>query len=88
MSTRRPAPGVSTTTPSQRDALTGQAVMIMRSAEESVEEENDLNDIRRRFDAAMALLAGESDTPLDGGESSKRCLQLESTFGCVGVWRG
>jgi hypothetical protein len=37
--------------------------MIMRSAEESVEEENDLNDIRRRFDAAMALLAGESDTP-------------------------
>jgi hypothetical protein len=37
--------------------------MIMRSAEESVEEENDLNDIRRRFDAAMASLVGESDTP-------------------------
>jgi uncharacterized membrane protein len=53
----------STTAASQRDALASQAVMIMRSAEESVEEENDLNDIRRRFDAAMASLVGESDTP-------------------------
>jgi uncharacterized membrane protein len=51
----------STTSSSQRDALAEQAAMIMRSAEQSVVEENDLIDIRRRFDAAMASLVGESD---------------------------
>jgi uncharacterized membrane protein len=51
----------STTTSSQRDALAEQATMIMRSAERSVVEENDLIDIRRRFDAAMNSLVGESD---------------------------
>jgi uncharacterized membrane protein len=51
----------STTTSSQRDALAEQAAMIMRSAERSVVEADDLNDIQRRFDAAMTSLVGESD---------------------------
>jgi uncharacterized membrane protein len=51
----------STTTSPQRDALANQATMIMRSADESVEEQNDLEDIQRRFDIAMAALRRESD---------------------------
>jgi uncharacterized membrane protein len=51
----------STTSSSQRDALANQATMIMRSAEESVAEENDLDDIRRRFESAMAPLIRASD---------------------------
>jgi uncharacterized membrane protein len=51
----------STTLPSQREALADQATMIMRSAERSVVEENDLNDIRRRFESAMESLVRESD---------------------------
>jgi uncharacterized membrane protein len=50
----------STTSSLQRDALANQAVMIMRSADRSVSEENDLDDIRRRFDTAMASLVRES----------------------------
>lgn len=46
----------STATQTQRDALLNQAQMIMRSAEESVSEENDLEDIRARFLRAHAFL--------------------------------
>ncbi len=51
----------STTLPLQRAALANQATMIMRSADASVVEENDLHDIRRRFDAAMAALTRGDD---------------------------
>jgi uncharacterized membrane protein len=51
----------STTSSLQRDALANQATMIMRSADRTVVEENDLEDIRRRFDAAMASLVRDSD---------------------------
>jgi uncharacterized membrane protein len=49
----------STTSQSQREALLDHAQMIMRSAESSVGEANDLNDIRARFDRAMASLIRE-----------------------------
>lgn len=46
----------STTTQAQRDALLNQAQMIMRSAEKSISEENDLADINVRFERAMVSL--------------------------------
>jgi uncharacterized membrane protein len=51
----------STTSLTQREALASQAAMIMRSAERSVVEENDLNDIRRRFESAMDSLVREPE---------------------------
>ncbi len=45
-----------TTSQSQRDALIDQAQMIMRSAERSVDEPNDLADIKIRFARALACL--------------------------------
>jgi uncharacterized membrane protein len=53
--------GNSTTSGSQRDALLDQAQMIMRGAERSVEEPNDLADIKIRFVRAVGCLTRESD---------------------------
>ena len=46
------------TTDEQREVLRSQADMIMRASEESVPERNDLDDIRRRYDAVV--LASEA----------------------------
>jgi uncharacterized membrane protein len=43
-----------TTSPQQRELLLEQAEMIVRSSEESVPEEADRRDVRRRYDAVRA----------------------------------
>ena len=43
-----------TTSPSQREVLLEQAEMILRSSEDSVPEERDRADVRRRYDAVRA----------------------------------
>jgi hypothetical protein len=48
-----------TTSQLQRDALINQSEMIMRGAEATVEEPNDLEDIKVRFDRATARLNPE-----------------------------
>jgi uncharacterized membrane protein len=45
----------------QRRVLTRQAEMILRAAEESVSEPNDLEDIRNRYQRLMALAAAADD---------------------------
>jgi uncharacterized membrane protein len=42
------------TTSGEREVLLEQAVMILRSSEESVPEEADRADVRRRYDAVLA----------------------------------
>jgi uncharacterized membrane protein len=56
-----------TTSPEQRMALLRQAEMVMREAEASVPEENDLLDIRARHDRLVTVVAR-----LDAGEASPR----------------
>jgi uncharacterized membrane protein len=56
----------STTTLAQREVLLRQAQMVWRSAEESILEPNDLNDVHRRFERAQLALVrpvGELDAP-------------------------
>jgi uncharacterized membrane protein len=50
----------STTSPEQRQLVLEQAEMIMRSCEESVPEQSDRADVRRRYDAV--LQSGASST--------------------------
>jgi len=45
---------VHTTTPAQRELLLEQAAMILRSSEESVPEQADRADVRRRYDAVRS----------------------------------
>ena len=57
--------GASTTTAPQREALLRQAQMVLRSAEESIREANDLEDVRRRFERVELALGppfGETDS--------------------------
>jgi uncharacterized membrane protein len=56
----------STVTPEQRHVLTRQAEMILRSAEESVSEENDLEEIRIRHRRMVAVTLGAGNS---GGQS-------------------
>lgn len=46
----------STISHSQRDVLRRQAAMVMRDAEETVDEPNDLADIQHRFDRTVERL--------------------------------
>jgi uncharacterized membrane protein len=50
-----------TTSPDQRHVLLRQADMVLRSAEESVPEADDLGDIRRRYERLLALDRAHSD---------------------------
>ncbi|MCU1363918.1 MAG: uncharacterized protein JWM55_1746 [Acidimicrobiaceae bacterium] len=52
---------ISTVSSSQRDVLVRQAQMVMKNAEESVRDENDLADVRIRFDRAYASLRPHGD---------------------------
>jgi uncharacterized membrane protein len=51
-----------TTSPSQREVLCKQAAMILRASEESVPEESDRADVRRRYDAVRSA---DSSTTMD-----------------------
>jgi uncharacterized membrane protein len=55
----------------QLATLIRQGRMILQSAEESVQESNDLDDIRVRFDRLMALVAVDDATDAHGGEPSR-----------------
>jgi uncharacterized membrane protein len=46
-----------TTSPAQRDALLRQGEMVLRSARESVTEQNDLDDIQTRFNRLQELIS-------------------------------
>jgi uncharacterized membrane protein len=45
------------TTPTQRELVLKQAAMIMRACDESVPEKSDREDVRRRYDAALAVVS-------------------------------
>jgi uncharacterized membrane protein len=53
-----------TVTPEQRHVLIRQAEMILRSAETSVPEENDLEDIRLRYQRMVSVARGTEETGL------------------------
>jgi uncharacterized membrane protein len=52
---------ISTVSSSQREILMRQADMVMKNAEESVREENDLADVRLRYERAVAALQPHGD---------------------------
>jgi uncharacterized membrane protein len=54
-----------TTSSEQREVLLEQAVMILRASEESVPEEADRSDVRRRYEAVLAA-ASSTPRPADG----------------------
>jgi uncharacterized membrane protein len=57
-----------TTSPRQRAVLMRQVEMIIRGAEQEVSEENDLADIRVRFDRFVRVCAGfDESSPLVTG---------------------
>jgi uncharacterized membrane protein len=47
---------ISTVSEPQRNVLIRQAEMVMKSADESVRDENDLADVRTRYDRALVAL--------------------------------
>jgi uncharacterized membrane protein len=55
-----------TTSPHQRRVLLRQADMVLRSAEESVPDANDLADIRGRYQHVLALCRPEAENPAPG----------------------
>jgi hypothetical protein len=53
----------------QRRVLIDQAMMIERASERSVPEEADRADVRRRFEAVLAIEAGLADRERTGSAS-------------------
>jgi uncharacterized membrane protein len=52
-----------TTSPGQRELLLKQAAMILRASEESVAEESDRADVRRRYDDVLTAVSSRTMAP-------------------------
>ena len=68
----------STTTPEQRLVLLRQAEMILRSAEESVSEDHDLEEIRSRYRRMVLVIEGSTENGRTG---------LRMRMGSSSIWR-
>ena len=55
------------TSPEQREVLLEQAAMILRASEESVPEDADRADVRRRYDAVLAAVSSTTMAPSQTG---------------------
>jgi uncharacterized membrane protein len=59
-----------TTSPGQRELLLKQAAMILRSSEESVAEESDRADVRRRYDDVLTAVSSRTMAPWPTNEDT------------------